>query len=298
MVEKVVTSKGVKKAVDVNLDGKKYQKIDNYYYAEKGIYSLLKRNIKTNTNTLLLGPTSVGKTELVNAVANELDCNITIFDMGTMVDPIMGLVGTHIMSVKDGLTNSVFKTSRFVDAIQQPGIILLDELSRASAIANNLLFPCLDFRRELAMEYSFNDNDPIKIHPECCFIATANLGSQYTGTHKLDKALADRFMIIEVEELGREATTAALETYIETSLVKNQIDDLKLNKIIDTYLAINKDHKEFKISFNLSLRHAKNIVSLVNDGFTIYDSFYTICKGLGGKEALSTIDSILSSTKK
>ncbi len=51
------------------------------------------------------------------------------------------------------------------------------------------------------------------------------------------------------------------------------------------------------ISFALSLRHLKMVCELVDDGFSIYDSFYAICKGLGSKEGLKTLESILQTTK-
>lgn len=268
-----------------------YVTLNGYFRLETGLYELLKRNVLKAQNTLLLGPTGVGKTELVSAIANHLDLPLTIFDMGTMSDPIMSLVGTHTIKVKDGQTNSEFARSRFSEAIQQPGIILLDELSRASATANNLLFPCLDFRRELAMEYCFDDCEPVKVHPECVFIATANLGSQYTGTHKLDRALIDRFMVLEIDPISNAQLKATIKSYRPT------LTDAKVNTIMKCYHAINQAHDEFKISFNLSMRHLKMIADLVSDGFTIYDGFYAICKGIGGKDGMKALEAILNVAK-
>jgi len=189
----------------LEMDPSLYMEIGDCFMVQQVIHKLLVRNVKAGVNTMLLGPTGVGKTELVANIARETDMPLTIFDMGTMTDPIMSLVGTHAIEVKDGITTSTFKRSRFSEVIQKPGIVLLDEISRASAAANNLLFPCLDFRRTLAMEYDFTDNTPVEIHPDCVFISTANLGSQYTGTHKLDRALVDRFMTIEIDPLGTDS---------------------------------------------------------------------------------------------
>src|SRR5690242_9488522 len=112
----------------------------------------------------------------------------------------------------------------------------------ASATANNLLFPCLDFRRELSMEYCFDNCSPIKVHPNCVFVATANLGSQYTGTHKLDRALIDRFMLIEVDSLG----TSQLKEVVTAHRPKLPV--AKLDKIVSTYNAINKAHDDYSVS--------------------------------------------------
>lgn len=265
-----------------------YNKLGKGFLVEKGNYKILVHNITHNINTMLLGPTGVGKTELITEIAKELGKPITIFDMGTMTDPIMSLVGTHAISVEDGISKSEFKKSRFSEVIQKPGIILLDELNRAGVMSNNLLFPCLDFRRELPMEYSFHDTTPIKVHPECVFIATANSGSSYTGTHKLDKALEDRFMILELESLNEPGCNYVLDSLYGSSL--NQKDR---ETLVSIFFSINKQHDEFNISFKLSMRHLKLAAKMVINGFTIYDSLFAICKGIGGKEAIDVIKPII-----
>jgi len=211
--------------------------------------------------------------------------------MGTMTDPIMSLVGNHVIKMTDGATTSEFVKSRFSEVIQQPGIVMLDEISRAVVTSNNLLFPCLDFRRELPMEYCFENTEPIKVHPQCVFIATANLGGQYTGTHKLDRALLDRFMLIEIDPLSNKEVKKALATHCPS------IDKDRLTRMINVYSGLNKAHNEFTISFNLSIRHLKMIGELVEDGFTLYDAFYIICKGIGGTEGAKFLETLFKTDK-
>jgi MoxR-like ATPase len=265
--------------------------LNDYFKVEKGTFEILKHNIEHGVNTMLIGPTGTGKTEVVANIAKVFDLPLTIFDMGTMTDPVMGLVGTHVITVENGVTKSEFKRSRFSEVIQQPGIVLLDELSRAGAMANNLLFPCLDFRKELPMEYSFHDTTPVRIHPQCVFFSTANMGSQYTGTHKLDRALLDRFMLIEVDSISEADIISTLENEFP------KITKTKIKKLVDVFTKINKEHDEFKISFNLSIRHLKTISKLVENGFTIYDGYVALCKGLGSQEGLKAIKSILDDAK-
>lgn len=291
---KIRKSKGKSKSVPEGYDVKHEDgmvTINGYFKLEKGTFEILKHNMIHNISTMLIGPTGLGKTEVVVNVASVLGLKVTTFDMGTMTDPIMGLVGTHTIEVKDGKTYSEFKRSRFSEVIQEPGIVLLDEISRASAAANNLLFPCLDYRRELPMEYAFGDTTPVKVHPQCVFFSTANMGSQYTGTHKLDRALIDRFMMILMDPLSIEDTRKSLQYTFPT------LNTTKLEKIVKIFDSINKEHDQFKIGFNLSMRHLKVICQLVNNGFTIYDSYYSLCKGVGGKEGLKAIESILSTNK-
>ena len=94
---------------------------------------------------------------------------------------------------------SVFDYARFTRDIQTECVILLDELSRATPGVNNILMPCLDDRRTLPCEMAGgSDARSIPVHPKCRFVATANIGGEYNGTHPLDPALKDRFDIIEM----------------------------------------------------------------------------------------------------
>ena len=102
----------------------------------------------------------------------------------------------------------------------------------------------IDYRKELSMEYAFGDTTPIKIHPECVFFSTANVGSQYTGTHKLDRALLDRFMLIEVDPLS----TTEISQSLKVTHSKLSATEIKL--MVDVFTKINTMHDEFKITFN------------------------------------------------
>lgn len=265
--------------------------LDDSFKVEQGLYEVLKRNIQNKVNTLLIGETGCGKTEIVSHMAKLLNTPLHIIDMGTMTDAVSGLIGIHTVTIVDGKTTSSFKKSRFSQIIQEPGIILLDELSRASTQANNLLFPCLDFRRELSMEYCFEDQTPIAVHPDCMFIATANLGSQYTGTHKIDRALLDRFMTVRV--------TTPDSKYIQESLLASypEVSVVDVATIVAIYDNITKAHNEFKIDFKLSFRHLKFVTEMVQDNFTIYDAFYTICNGMSNIEDTKILSDILGLKK-
>jgi nitric oxide reductase NorQ protein len=262
--------------------------INDSFKVEKGLYEVLKRNITSGVNTLLIGETGCGKTEIVSHMATLLNVPLHIMDMGTMTDAISGLVGIHTVTIVDGKTTSSFKRSRFSEIIQKPGIVLLDELSRASTQANNLLFPCLDFRRELSMEYCFEDQTPVKVHPECMFIATANLGSQYTGTHKIDRALIDRFMTVKVTTPDSNSITDSLQSSYP------DVSGVDIATIVAIYDNITKAHNEFKIDFKLSFRHLKFVTEMVQDNFTIYDAFYTICNGMSNIEDNKILSDILN----
>jgi MoxR-like ATPase len=76
---------------------------------------------------------------------------------------------------------------------------LLDELSRAHPEAWNILMTVLDEgQRYLSLDEDV-DSPTIMVASNVSFIATANIGTEYTSTRVLDRALMDRFEIIEVD---------------------------------------------------------------------------------------------------
>jgi len=286
----IVESSPVTGVRQTQIGGSNVFVIDNKFVVYDGIYKILESNIRNGTNTLLIGHTSVGKTELAFNISKSLGKDIYIFDMGTMLDPVSGLVGIHtIHSNSDKVSESKFIPSRFSEAIQKPGVIILDEITRASLQANNLLFPVLDFRRELSMEYSFGDAKPIKVHPDCVFIATANIGSQYSGTNRMDRALLDRFFLLEVPELTMDCIKFVLEGQYSVSKAK-------LDKICSIFEKINELHTTYSINFHITLRHLKQIVEKVQQGFSIYDAFYVICQAIGGKEGIVAVQAVLNTS--
>lgn len=166
------------------------------FYVEDDIWWGLVTNLIDNENTLFKGPTGSGKTQIVRKACEKIGIPCCVYDMGSMYDPLSEMLGVHRIS-SDG--RSVFDYARFTRDIQTECVILLDELSRATPGVNNILMPCLDDRRTLPCEMAGgSDARSIPVHPKCRFVATANIGGEYNGTHPLDPALKDRFDIIEM----------------------------------------------------------------------------------------------------
>ena len=67
---------------------------EGFHIADKDWY-LLVRNIKSKVNTMMVGPSGAGKTELVLLACKKLGLECNVYDMGSMYDPVSGLLGVH-----------------------------------------------------------------------------------------------------------------------------------------------------------------------------------------------------------
>lgn len=236
--------------------------INSGFVFDKAKFYLLVRNILKKKNTLLTGPTGTGKTDIVVRICKILNIPCRVYDMGAMMDPLTDLLGQH--KLKNG--NSVFEYSRFIEDIQKPGVILLDEISRAPFGSNNILFPVLDHRRTLPVDIAGeDDNREIKVHDDCVFIATANIGNDYSGTYDLDSALLNRFIVMQVDYLDSNSEVELLTT-------KYNIDKKYASKIVAFANNVRSRYLVGKLSKPISTRETLSCAELVSDGFSVIDS--------------------------
>jgi MoxR-like ATPase len=142
------------------------------------------------SNVLMIGPAGCGKTELVGKLAEATGRKLARFSFGAMSDPRSSIIGTMHFHPERG---TVFSLSRFAKAIQVPKIIiLLDELNRCDRDAMNLLIPLLDGQRYLSLDEA-EESPIVNVADDVCFIASANVGAEYSGIRALDAAIRDRF---------------------------------------------------------------------------------------------------------
>ena len=212
-------------------------------------WKYLTRCINKGKNLMFVGPAGTGKTQIVFNAARVLDKKIFYFNLGSTQDVRSSLIGNTFF--KDG---TYFEESAFITAIKTPGsVILLDELSRANPEAWNILMPVLDANiRKIRLDEKENSPE-IPVADGVSFIATANVGFEYTSARMLDRALVDRFSVVEMDVLDKEDEMRLLnmkypnlnpkmnEALCDISdKIKNECkrEDAKLNSILSTRMLI------------------------------------------------------------
>lgn len=150
----------------------------------------------TPENVLLKGPQGCGKTETALQFAAHAGLPLLKLNCALIREPrdwfgYKTAEGGNVSWVK----------SEFCALLERGGgVVLLDEISRAAPPILNSLMPLLDGTGKTFLE---EVKEVVQRGPNIYFFATANLGSQFTGTYgKLDSALNDRFAIrVEVNYL-------------------------------------------------------------------------------------------------
>ena len=226
-------------------------------------WKYLVRSAMRGKNIMMTGPAGCGKTMAAKTLVNALDRPDFYFNLGATQDPRGTLIGNTHFKKDEG---TLFSESVFVKAIQtENAIILLDELSRAHPEAWNILMTVLDEgQRYLRLDEA--ENAPtIKVAKGVTFIATANIGSEYTATRAMDRALVDRFIIVEMDTLSKEEE-AKLLLKLYPDVTPEQADTISEIASMTRAEMISESPK---LSSAISTRLSVELAGLLSDGFTL-----------------------------
>ena len=229
-------------------------------------WKYLIRSAMRGKNIMMTGPSGCGKTMAAKSLVNVLDRPDYYFNLGATQDPRSTLIGNTHFNKEDG---TFFQPSLFVEAIQtENAVILLDELSRAHPDAHNILMTVLDEGQRYLRLDEAPDSPTIKVADGVTFVATANIGNEYTATRVMDRALLDRFIIVEMEVLNEEE---------EINLLKHlypQVDTKAIESIANivsgTRIELNTDNP--RISTHISTRASVEMAGLIYDGFKLEEA--------------------------
>jgi len=229
-------------------------------------WKYLLRSAVRAKNIMMTGPAGSGKTMAAKALVEALNRPFFYFNLGATQDPRASLIGNTHFNKAEG---TYFNESAFVKAIKTPySVILLDELSRSHPEAWNILMTVLDQgQRYLRLDEAV-DSPIVKVAEGVTFIATANIGNEFTSTRVLDRALVDRFVTIEVDVLNAEQEFELLTMlYPEANA-----EDLRAIAEIAAHTRDQIKSDVGKITTAVSTRISVEMAGLIYDGFNIIEA--------------------------
>jgi len=238
-------------------------------------WKYLVRGAVRGKNILMTGPAGCGKTMAAKSVVNALDRPDFYFNLGATQDPRSTLIGNTHFDKKKG---TYFSESLFVTAIKTPNaVILLDELSRAHPDAWNILMTVLDAGQRYLRLDEADGSETVPVAEGVTFVATANIGNEYTSTRVMDKALMDRFTIVEMDVLSDEEEYGLLTymfPHVDPELLKSVSE-------IAHSTRVESRNDSGRVSSGISTRTSVEMAGLLYDGFgldeaaevTVYPQF-------------------------
>lgn len=240
-------------------------KPDELFMSELNWKFLIRSAIR-GKNIMMTGHSGAGKTLAALSLIKALNRPGFSFNLGSTQDARATLVGNTQYDPKKG---TFFGTSAFVKAIQTPySVILLDEITRAHPDAWNILMTVLD-EKQRYMRLDEEDGSPtVEVAEGVTFIATANIGNEYTSTRVLDRAIQDRFVTIEMELLNED------DEYRLLKMLYPEVDDEKLAAVAEIahYTRQKVEAETGEITTLISTRTSVEVAGLINDGFSLIES--------------------------
>jgi nitric oxide reductase NorQ protein len=237
-------------------------------------------------NIMMTGPAGCGKTMAAKSLVKALNRPDFYFNLGATQDARATLIGnTHFDSKK----GTFFSESAFVKAITtENAVVLLDELSRAHPDAWNILMTVLDGGQRYLRLDEAEGSPIVNVAPGVTFIATANIGNEYTSTRVLDRAILDRFTTIEMDVL----TDVQEFQLLKYMFPEVNDEDLKAVAEIAHHTREVSRGDSGKLTNMVSTRASVETAGLIYDGFSLTEaaeiSMYPFFSNDGGVDSERT----------
>lgn len=140
-------------------------------------------SLPPHLSVLVRGRHGIGKSEAVFQIGKMLDLPVIDRRLSQMTEGDM--IGLPLL---DGKTTRFCPPDWFMEAVDKPAILFLDEINRATMEVNQAAF-------QLVLSHELNG---VKLHPGTRVFAAINDSHEYQ-VNEMDPAMHDRFWIVDLE---------------------------------------------------------------------------------------------------
>ena len=204
--------------------------------------------VKAGRHLLIEGPVGVGKTVIALAISNHLEKSTYRVDGDERYteQKLTGWFDPPIV-LKMGYVKEAFIPGHLTMAMQNGGVLFINELNRMPESVQNVLLPSMDeFKIEIPKIGRISAQDGFAI------IATQN-PREFIATTSLSEALRDRFELVLLDYQPEEEE-------IEIVQLRTGVDDLNLVKSVVLTTRASRNHSD--IRRGASIRAAISICQL------------------------------------
>lgn len=226
------------KISELDEEAKAHVPVDEYY-SDTGYLKPMVYGIKYNTPILLVGDTGCGKTASIRYLAGLTKNALRRVNLNgsTTVDEFVGKwrIEKGTMIWVDGILTECMRKGYW---------ILCDEINAVLPEIAFVLHSVLDDDRMVVLTQK--DGEILKAHPNFRFFGTMN--PDYSGTHRLNAAFQDRFVVVEMDypKIKDEVKILAQKTGMK--------DEELLTKMVKVAHETRKEFRNEKITVTFSTR--------------------------------------------
>ncbi|QPG72905.1 hypothetical protein FOA43_000208 [Brettanomyces nanus] len=202
-------------------------------FVEKNLLNLVRATSGRRFPVLLQGPTSAGKTSMINYLAKITGHKFVRINNHEHTD-LQEYLGTY---VSDDTGKLSFREGILVEALRNGYWIVLDELNLAPTDVLEALNRLLDDNRELFIPET---QEVVTPHPEFMLFATQNPPGLYGGRKILSKAFRNRFLELHYDDIPQDELEIILRD-------RCQIAPSYAKKIVEVYRELSVERQTTRL---------------------------------------------------
>ncbi|KAI1826195.1 midasin [Xylaria intraflava] len=237
-------------------------------YIERNLLNLVRATSTRRFPILIQGPTSAGKTSMIEYLANYSGNKFVRINNHEHTD-LQEYLGTYMSDASGKLR---FQEGLLVQALRQGHWIVLDELNLAPTDVLEALNRLLDDNRELLIPET---QEIVRPHENFMLFATQNPAGLYGGRKALSRAFRNRFLELHFDDIPEDE----LETILQKRSLYTAPSDCK--RIVNVYKELsrlrqtgrlfeNKDSfATLRDLFRWALRGAESREEIAANGFML-----------------------------